>query len=191
MKKRTVIIGLVMLTMMANLASSHAEEPSSQKYEGNTDVLLNYTGVHWGRITKCATLFWFFYYGCVAGTRWGWTEKKQDRVATNSNLTVSSWGEGKVLINYSLEPTRGCGGIQKTYIGFQTAYNNYDLYERTADQTDVDPARAVPNAQLVLIDGVADLHFMQNFSAYSVGDDGTSCSWGIGTDGAIQLGLKD
>ena len=187
-----MMIGLGLLSSLAQAAPTPAPE---QEFNGSSNVALGYVGTNGAKVAACMTLFWALGSPCVDdsadwGTLGSWTIWKSGDVSVDSKIIVKTWGEGKVLVIYSLNSTNGCAGVQKTYVGYQTAYETYNLYALSANQTDVNPAEAHPNAELSIESDTAHLGLLQPITATTTQDRGNECSWGIGTDVALSFDRK-
>lgn len=169
-------------------------------FSGESPVSVSYVGANGSKAVACATTFWFFGGACWQGvpvitdqdgSTDNWSSYKNGGENVDSKVIVKTWGEGKVLVIYRTDSAEGCAGIEKTYVGYETAYETYNLYELTGSQTDVNPANAQPVATLSIEDSSADLKLFADISAQTKDSSGNSCGWQISKDAALTFNLRN
>jgi hypothetical protein len=188
-KNKMMVLMVIILTLMGSLNLVRADQAGSEsEFKGESQVQLDWIGTNGATVATCATTFWFFGGGC-----WdNWTVEKKQNVGVDSDVVVKTWGEGKVLVIYSLNSAEGCAGIEKTFVGYQTAYQTFDLYARSVGQTDVDPTTAKPDAELTIEKNSAELGLFRPIVATTPADtNGNICGWNIGTDVALKFALDN
>jgi hypothetical protein len=188
MKNKMMMFVMTALTLTGSLNLAHAEGGSESEFKGDSQVKLAYVGADGAQVAICAA-GGFLDQWLSDGSECDVQTTKYSGSSVGSDVIVKTWGEGKVLVIYSTDSSHGCAGIRKTYVGYETAYETYNLYELSASQTDVDPTTSRPNANFTITKGSANLGFMTPLMATSTQSSGYTCEWSIGVDTALKFDL--
>ena len=185
------------LALIANFLSpvssalAFGQNDNEVEYVGKTPVSLSYVGTDGAQVAACATTGWFFGGFCTSSIHGpsdpSYTVAKTKGLDTDSELDVTTWGEGKISVSYALDSQKGCQGFQKTYVGFMGVNGLYNLYEVTNNQNEIDPTTAPIVATLSAHKSHARLDFVTNITQQSTQKKGNQCTWGISENTSIDL----
>jgi hypothetical protein len=108
--------------------------------------------------------------------------------STESTLLVTPWSKenDKVVVIFDVTGgKRGCVGSETTYVGYQTAFNTYDLYLKDGSNTPT-PTNAVAVGMLVVTKSEAHLHLTNGFESTTTNMNG-KCIYSLPADSLITL----
>lgn len=168
--------------------------PAELQFQGSTPAQLSYAGRDWGEIVGgCNPLVAAIFLGGSCWIALGHGPiPKNSGIQAESLLTVNFWGEGKINVSYETESIKGCQGIQKSFIGYQTPFGIYSLWPLgEGNPNTINPMTDKPFAHLTLSEaGRARLQFLYTLQEQTSGSNGYSCTWQIRGNAPIQFNGK-
>lgn len=165
MKTKKMFHAIAALCLIALTSNALAVEGKQVDYSGKNQVFLNYFD--------------------TGADNYGY---RNVGVNVKSEALVKTWGEGKIVVSLNVDTVKTCQGFHKSYIGYESAYELYNLYELSGEQMDVDPSTAKPAARLSIEEHGAHLNFLNEMKASTSDKKGNICSWIVGVD--VALGFK-
>jgi hypothetical protein len=177
---KSVISTLSVLALMGTATTASATAAGKAKYSGSISTTLTYVGIDGARVFEyCNPLSLAISLGMFCHGR-SFTMTKRAQIPVDSQIKVRTWGQGKILVQLIVNGAEGCSGFQMNFVGYETAFENFNLYPLTGQDTDVTPTNSKAVATLMFDDRSAQLSFFTETEIKTNDGDGkATCQWSI------------
>lgn len=177
---KSVISALTVLALAGTAATAAATPAGKAKYSGSISTTLTYDGIDAGQVFEhCNPLSLAISLGMLCHGR-SFTKTKRAQIPADSQIKVRTWGQGKILVQLIVNGAEGCAGFQMNFVGYETAFENFNLYPLTGQDTDVTPTNSKAIATLMFDDRSVQLSFFAEKEIKTNDEDGkATCQWSI------------